>query len=898
MFEKKYLGAAIAACTLTLGVVAQADDREIESLRGENFSLEEVIVTARKKVENLQAVPIAIDAFSAEMLDEKAINTLEDVARYSSSLTFEQGVLPNDTRPVIRGVNINRGRPNVGILVDGIDISSETLTVAGGGAFANLSLLDLERIEVVKGPQSVIYGRSAFAGAVNYVTKRPVADQGLYGYTEAEYDEHGYLKLLGNVAFPITDHLAMGITAVTSDFDGYYENPNTGGDLGAVDQEGVAFSLNYEGSGDFTAYFRAEYADESYTPRAVASRSSVSQLSAPDDFFLLGTISDFGKNMAIPGGDRGRPESAQADCDVAKSFSHYVGIPPVCASMLVGNQGKASESDIDQSPNPQTGKDFNGTEVENLRLTLELDWQIGDVQVLSLTGYTDNDTSVEEDFDLTNFDLESRGPGTAKFDPFYLFADPFGDPADFTPLNNNPDAAMTQFGVNTNSDTSFEYDQISQEFRFLGVAGDLEWMADILYWEENMDAVMNQMWWARETTDEDYWNSQLSRVSDPTCTLPGKVDTCMFFTGMQTEMTPNPIPMTRDTEHWSVAASLVYNFSDNLRGTLEGRYLEETIDYTGLPIDTFIHGFLNMPYFDPLTNSTVPQVQKESVEETEFVPRVSVDWQVTEDVFTYASAGKGFKPGGIATTDGNGDISTGHYKPEELWAYEIGVKTDLLGNRLRLNGAVFYNDYTNQQVPFFITNMLGVTNVSVTNAGESEILGMELEATYRPSANWTFFMGYTHVEAEYQDFNISDVGVPGTYDRVLSGNAEGDFSGKAFTNTPEDVVVASIRYDGQFDGGVNYFTELFSNYQSKRYLDQGNLSWLPSTTLVDFSAGISSESWQVTAYVNNLTDEDDVQSGLGNVSYGFMPVGQIPPFGANLSLPNPRTFGIRARYNF
>jgi outer membrane receptor protein involved in Fe transport len=551
--------------------------------------------------------------------------------------------------------------------------------------------------------------------------------------------------------------------------------------------------------------------------------------------------------------------------------------------MLVGDVGDAKEKDIDQSPNPTTGKDFDGTEVENTRLTLELDWQVGEVQITSLTGYTDNETSVSEDFDLTNFDLESLGPGTAKFAPFYI---------------GPPEAEATQFGVNTDSDTSFDYDQFSQEIRFTGSTGKLDWMADVLYWEEDMDAVMNQMWWGRESMDFDYWNSFASyQFLSFLCAVPGDVNSCVGFDGITTGPEPINILMNRDTEHWSAAASFVYNFTDNFRATVEGRYVDETLDYEGLPLDTLNNGLFGLPYFDPATGSSVPQMQEETVEADEFVPRFSVDWQINDDVFTYVSAGKGFKPGGIATTDGNGDITEGHYDPETLWSYEIGVKSDLLGNRLRLNGAVFYNDYTDQQVPFFVTNELGVTNVSVTNAGESEVYGLEIEATYRPSANWTFMAGWTHVETEFKDFNISDVGTPGSYDKLQSGNIEGDFSGTEFTNTPEDVALASIRYDGQFSGGMNYFSELFANYRSKQYLDQGNLSYLPAVTLVDFSAGISNENWTVTAYVNNLTDEDDVQSGLGNVSYGFMP-GAVPPFGANLSLPAPRTFGMRVRYSF
>ena len=603
------------------------------------------------------------------------------------------------------------------------------------------------------------------------------------------------------------------------------------------------------------------------------------------DFFLLGSLPEDGRVVAIPGGAFGQPEPTQAECEAAPAaWRHLVGSSPACGTMLYGNVGDGhGEKDIDASPNPNTGKDFDGTEIENLRLSLELDWQVGDVQILSLTGYSENETTVEEDFDNTNFDLDTWGPFSAGIAPGYI---------------GPPEAAYTQFGVNTNSDTSFDYDQISQEFRFLGVVGDLEWMADVLYWKEDMDAVMNQMWWARETMDTDFWNSQLSNFVDPTCAVPGDVTSCFLFSGVQEEMLPNPIPMNRETEHWSVAASLVYNLGESWRITAEGRYLDETIDYKSLPIDTFINGFLNMPYFNPETGSFTPEFQEESVSETKFVPRVSADWQINDDTFAYASAGMGFKPGGIATTDGNGDISTGHYVPEELWAYEIGMKTDLLGNRLRLNGAIFYNDYTDQQVPFFVTNFAGVTNVSITNAGESETYGAEIEAVYRPSENWTFLLGYTHVETEYKDFNISDVGEPGTYDRILSGNAEGDFSGKQFTNTPEDVAVVSIRYDGNFDNGWDYFTELFGNYQSKRYLDQGNLSYLDSIFLSDFTAGLSNQHWSIVAYVNNLTDEDDVQSGLGNVSYGFMPGGSVPPYGTNLTLPNPRTFGMRVRYAF
>ena len=866
----------------------------------ENVMIEEIVVTARKKAEDVQSVPIAIEAMTSDIIEERAIDTLEDVARHSSSLIFEIGVLPNDTRPAIRGTNINRGQPNVGILVDGIDISSETMTVAGGGAYANLGLLDLERIEVVKGPQSATYGRSAFAGAVNYVTRRPDPQAGISGYVEAETHEHGYVRGLANGVFPLGESLALGVTLLTSDFDGYYQNPNTGGDLGGIEQKGLALAFNYLMTDSFSAYLRTEYSDDSWTPRPVVGRPSLSHVSAFGDPFQLGSIASGAVNMVIPGGSSGLPEATPQQCAQGPSFRHRgtPPAPPACASMLVGDVSDAYEQDIDLSPNPVTGRDFDGTAIENLRVSLELDWQADTLRILSLTGFTDHSSSVEEDFDLTNFDLESLGPGSANFNPLYTFANIAAFPPDLTPLGNNPFAAITQFGLNINSDTSFDYSQFSQEFRVLGETESMEWMLDLLFWSEDMDTRQNQMWWARESMDVDYWNSLLSRFVDPTCAQPGRVSSCRIFSGVQTEMVPNVIDFTRDTEHFSFAGSLVYHLSDSLRATIEGRYLKETIVYTGVPLDTFVNGFLNMPYFDPVTFSTVPVVQKETIKEDEFVPRLSLDWQVNDEVFTYASVGTGFKPGGIATTDANGDMRSGHYAPEKLTAYEAGFKTNLLDNRLRFNGAIFFNDYQDQQIPYFFVSPQGVRLVSVTNAGESEITGVELEAVFRPFANWTLRAAWTHAEAELKQFNISDLVAPSDYDKVQSGNAQGDFSGKTFINTPEDVVVFAIRYEDEGPGGVAFFADLGGNYRSKRYLDQGNLSYLGAVTIWQLNAGIRGDNWRVIAYIDNLTDEDKVQSGLGNVSFGYMPWGQVTTYRTNLTLPAPRTVGVRARYMF
>ena len=156
--------AALFAFVFTMSSVAQ---------------IEEIVVTARKKAENLQDIPVQVDVIGSEKLERAGITSLEDVAKMSASMVFDNGFSQQDTRITLRGLSPVRGRQNVAVLQDGVDLSSENLTIAGGTALINSRLFDLERVEIVKGPQSALYGRSAFAGAINYVTKKPTQELSL-----------------------------------------------------------------------------------------------------------------------------------------------------------------------------------------------------------------------------------------------------------------------------------------------------------------------------------------------------------------------------------------------------------------------------------------------------------------------------------------------------------------------------------------------------------------------------------------------------------------------------------------------------------------------------------------------------------------------------------------------
>ena len=133
--------------------------------------IEEVVVTTRKREENLQDIPLAVSAITAEQIQRQGINSLSDVVASQPSVQFDQSYGPADNRITVRGLSNTRGRSNVAFLIDGIDVTTENLISAGSGLLANRRLLsDVERIEIVKGPQSALCGRQTFGGAVNFIT--------------------------------------------------------------------------------------------------------------------------------------------------------------------------------------------------------------------------------------------------------------------------------------------------------------------------------------------------------------------------------------------------------------------------------------------------------------------------------------------------------------------------------------------------------------------------------------------------------------------------------------------------------------------------------------------------------------------------------------------------------
>ncbi len=202
----------------------------------------EIIVTARKREENINEVPLAISAFTADDIARRNIESLVDVAKYTAGFSFENFAGGTNPAPIIRGLAQNTlgdRNQNVGTFVDGVHIQQQ-----GNIDFA---LLDVERIEILKGPQNAQYGRSAFAGAINYISRKPVMDEidGNVGLTIGT-DERQDMR--GSLSVPIVrDILAIRVYGMQSESDGTWENSFSGGSR-AIPTQDTSFGKSFDGT--------------------------------------------------------------------------------------------------------------------------------------------------------------------------------------------------------------------------------------------------------------------------------------------------------------------------------------------------------------------------------------------------------------------------------------------------------------------------------------------------------------------------------------------------------------------------------------------------------------------------------------------------------------------------
>lgn len=308
---------------------------------------------------------------------------------------------------------------------------------------------------------------------------------------------------------------------------------------------------------------------------------------------------------------------------------------------------------------------------------------------------------------------------------------------------------------------------------------------------------------------------------------------------------------TKTSENMSVFGSLSYDITEQVTATFDARYQRESID------------------LEQAGNN-------QDGDFNSFLPRAIIEYTPSENVMWYVSASKGNKPGDF------NDLGTPEeflvVDEEELWSYELGTKFSAPDNRYTVEAAVYFIDWSDQ-VSTFVDPEPTIGAYSV-NAGETEIFGIDFSAVYRFTPNFTGSIAYSYVDAEFQDFETAPNRVPPGSSTQVAGNNT--------ARTPENSAFASLRYDAPIElfGGSNWFARADVSYRDEQFIDEINLDYIESQTLVNLRAGIDTGSLRLTLWVDNAFDNDAPTTGF--------------QFAANalVGLPLGRQAGVTAAYSF
>jgi len=337
-FRRSVIGTAVLAA-LSLQTTAVAQERQ----------LEEVVVTAQKRAESVQDIPVAVTAITAKDLEILGIQDSLDLTRASASLTYNEGGDKQTSTFRIRGIGTAvwsiSVEPSVAVVIDNIS------QVQSAQAFTNL--VDVERVEVLRGPQSTLFGKNASAGLINVVTKKSSAI--LEGFVEASYTDDEELRVKGSLSGPMGDNLGYRLTGFYTDYAGYSENLHMNNDdINGRESKGFRGRLDW----------------------------------APTDDLDISLIAFSTRDED----DCCAPTHRSVDPGAA-----FTGLIPFAIMNPLTKPSKSNrDPEVDNPPYAET---------RDKGFSLQADWQLGGHTLTSITGYNDYSYEFDEDFDWSGMDL-------------------------------------------------------------------------------------------------------------------------------------------------------------------------------------------------------------------------------------------------------------------------------------------------------------------------------------------------------------------------------------------------------------------------------------------------------------------------------------------------------------
>jgi iron complex outermembrane recepter protein len=651
-----------------------------------SVALDDVTVTAQKRVQSLQETPISIEVFNSERLELRNIQGLHDLAAQVPNMTVEPFPTHNATlRMFIRGVGPNDAQltqdPAVGVYVDGVYIAR-----AVGLA---LDIADLERIEVLRGPQGTLYGRNTTAGAINLVTQRPATDVFSMTHKLTFGDRH---QVLGKSSFnvPLGDGLAAKLAILAHRRDGYVENHGPGGDFGDRDEFAARVDLRWVGDW-LTADYGYDVSDldyHNYTYQAVLT-----------------------------------PETDKAQGELFKRYGQ--------------SQTIYSTERLDALA---TGMPFeqSGSDIEGHALTLAA--PVGDYELKYIGAYR---TLKDREYQ----DLGGGAGSTLYRLDSHAYDGPAADLANGgpTPLVI-PTVTQSQWthelqfsGVMFESVRflagAFYFTEKAAEDRHrlnhqVSSAIDSTQLVSV-----GVDPNLPGFEQARIVNFVDFlWtidNTALAGFGEINWTLPWLQERLELTLGYRHSED------SRDAMKFRISDTYVEVYQDG-QGQASLLQRGEFFDHV-----TASRDFTDDSVSFGLSFAAAPGVHLYAKSAEAYK---SGGYNV-RDPHIDAQSGQDTPSPSDDNTYGFGFVDG--FEPEHIRSWEAGAKTEWLGRRLRINGGAFLSDYRDMQINFLVPGT--ISDTKVRNAGKAQIKGVELDATWLAAEGLVFTLSGAYLDAKVQE---------------------------------------------------------------------------------------------------------------------------------------------------
>ena len=845
MFKSRLLsGASIATVSIAMTMPAQAQG-----------AIDEIVVTARKKAESLQDVPIAVSALDEKLLDELGIDVFSDYLLQMPGITAG-GSGPGQNTIYIRGVasttpNLTTAgvaglAPNVALYLD-----EQPLTQPGRNL--DVYAVDMERVEILAGPQGTLFGASSQAGVVRLITNKPeIGEYSNFGRFEASYTPEGdpshKFELVSNI--PVNERLAIRTVLYQDQQGGYIDN------VLSTNEVSMANSARFRSAGTVRAN-GAPVLDKRKGFQAGADLSGVNFVNADNSDLV---DDDFNDTRY-----RGIRASAKYEADNGVTFLASITDQELEADGVFFDDPNKGEYNISRFQRDEMTDEFT-----NMNWTVTGD--IGSLTALYTGALTERETDQVVDYTDYLFVGQYLPHYVCDTSVTYPNATLNGDTlvtfdSSGTPTGNcsSPENRVDSFTDLTNE---------SHEVRFSG------------FLTEKIDGTFGAFWSElelKERNDFIYLGS-VGRFADIySVNTLGTSTTAPYPTG---GIWRNDI--TRTDEQTGVFGELNFELVPDLWSlSLGTRYYDVEVDLTGSARGGFGSkdnngdGITPAPVLNPGANNLTTLFSESGAGPDKatadgWIPKVSLSYTPSENKLFYATYSEGFRPG-ILNRPG-GRVAGNYTVPyavatDEVNNHEFGWKLTSDDRRFRFNANAFFVEIEKLQTTIFDPS---IANLFFSeNAVDAEVYGLEGEFTYLPPN----LEGLTLNGAfSFLDSEVKEVLVP-------TNDVE---NGVSLAYAPDLQLNFRARYEWELGNGMQAHFMPSLIYSDKQYSDiiTINRDEIDSYTLVNLSAGISNDIWSGELFIDNVTDE------YAETARNFVnDVERITP-------ARPLTFGLRFARNF